>query len=242
MKERGEKMEMEQLGKGWENVSLSLDTLQTEDIFDAIKFLLTPELVALFKNAEGEQEKSEILNEEIFNHMNSIAPPGCYFGAHAGDGSDFGFWSIVDHPSDLIGIDWGQKSEQQDVVELAQEEQKAQNVTLINLTPHVINFMNADNQVILTLPAASNTARCSVKREVADTISCDGHSIPINKNVFGEVYNLPATQDNTYYIVSSLTAQAVPSRKDVLVPDDVVRDENRNIIGCRALATLGQNK
>lgn len=32
------------------------------------------------------------LNEELFDLMNNYAPEGYYFGAHPGDGSDFGYW------------------------------------------------------------------------------------------------------------------------------------------------------
>lgn len=32
------------------------------------------------------------LNEELFDVLNSYAPVGYYFGAHMGDGSDFGYW------------------------------------------------------------------------------------------------------------------------------------------------------
>lgn len=35
---------------------------------------------------------SMVLNEEIWDAMQEIAPEGYYFGAHEGDGSDYGFW------------------------------------------------------------------------------------------------------------------------------------------------------
>lgn len=32
------------------------------------------------------------LNETLFDVLNSYTPDGYYFGAHIGDGSDFGYW------------------------------------------------------------------------------------------------------------------------------------------------------
>lgn len=36
---------------------------------------------------------SMFLNESLWDVLNSYAPDGYYFGAHPGDGSDYGFWN-----------------------------------------------------------------------------------------------------------------------------------------------------
>jgi len=46
-----------------------------------------------YEAAWRSEEMSYILNEDIWDAMQNIAPEGHYFGASEGDGSDFGFWS-----------------------------------------------------------------------------------------------------------------------------------------------------
>ena len=43
-------------------------------------------------NTAAQHLVSMVLNEEIWDAMNEIAPEGYYFGAHEGDGSDYGYW------------------------------------------------------------------------------------------------------------------------------------------------------
>ena len=38
--------------------------------------------------------------EELFDALNEFAPPYSYFGAHEGNGSDYGFWVSVDMVND----------------------------------------------------------------------------------------------------------------------------------------------
>ena len=105
---------------------------------------------------------------------------------------------------------------------------------IINLTPHSITFVDDVGNTVLTVEPSGQVARCSVAREKIGMIG----GIPVNKSRFGEVENLPEPEEGTIYIVSALTAQAVPERDDVFITDDAVRDEQGRVIGCRALAHI----
>lgn len=105
---------------------------------------------------------------------------------------------------------------------------------IINLTPHSITFVDDAGNTVLTVEPSGQIARCSVTREKIRDIN----GIPVNKSRFGKVENLPEPQEGTIFIVSALTAQAVPERQDVFIVDDAVRDDQGRIIGCRALAHI----
>lgn len=107
--------------------------------------------------------------------------------------------------------------------------------TIINLTPHAINFLGADGAALLTVAPSGTVARCATTAtEIGDI---DG--IPIRVSTFGDVVGLPAPVAGTILIVSAITAQAVKGlRDDVFIPDDAVRDDAGRIIGCRALGRV----
>ena len=108
---------------------------------------------------------------------------------------------------------------------------------IINLTPHPLNLMpEGPDGPTVTIPPSGLVARCAVDRVQVDTITVDGISVPVNQTRFGEVSDLPDPQPDTIFVVSALTAQAVPEREDVFITDDAVRDEQGRIIGARALA------
>jgi len=104
-------------------------------------------------------------------------------------------------------------------------------IKIVNMTPHEINVILI-NGGIRTYPRAEIPARLSQTITTVDEM--DG--INISETVFGEVENLPEPEENTYYIVSRLILSGCPDRKDLLVPNDLVRDSEGNIKGCKGLA------
>lgn len=114
-------------------------------------------------------------------------------------------------------------------------------VRLVNLTPHSITVVGDSGETILTIPSAG-VARCSVKKERVATIGINDHNIPVSWVTFGEVVDLPEPQDGTIYIVSRAVAEARRDRDDLLVPDDLVRDEEGRIVGCRGFAVVADKR
>jgi len=108
-------------------------------------------------------------------------------------------------------------------------------VEFINLTPHDVNLILQDEST-MTIPASGSIARVGSHVKQVGTIGI----IPVVKTVFDTVVtDLPDPQAGVIYLTSTLVAQAVPDRIDVLVPADLRRDEAGRIIGCGALQRLG---
>nr|WP_270554615.1 hypothetical protein [Butyricicoccus sp. AF05-36] len=107
-------------------------------------------------------------------------------------------------------------------------------MTIINLTPHAINFLREDNSVLATVEPSGTIARASQTRDRVSEVN----GIPVNQCSYGSVTGLPDPQPETIYLVSALTAQACRDRSDVFIVDDAVRNESGQIIGCRAIAHI----
>ena len=105
---------------------------------------------------------------------------------------------------------------------------------IINLTPHDVNLYRADGTVV-----TFKKADMPIPRVSATTVS-DGDidGIPLTKTVFGEVENLPEAVEGTYFIVSALVAGRCPDRKDLVIPNDAVRDDAGRIVGCRSFGRI----
>lgn len=99
-----------------------------------------------------------------------------------------------------------------------------------------------------TIPRSGSLARVEEENEVVGSVN----GVPILCKTFGKIVGLPDPQENTYFIVSLIVAQAVAKkfgssvwegdaregRPDVLVVGESVRDGGGQIIGARSLAVI----
>lgn len=67
-----------------------VDTLKELHCQDSI--VKEAEAIEDFDNADAED--LDAILDYLFEHLSEHAPKGCYFGAHEGDGADYGFWAF----------------------------------------------------------------------------------------------------------------------------------------------------
>ena len=108
---------------------------------------------------------------------------------------------------------------------------------IINLTPHAINVMNKDNDIVATFPS-EGLARATQKTEFSHMLD----RFYIVRNTYGEPEGLPEYREGVYYVVSLITANSAKAcgrtTSDLLLTSDPVRNEQGQIIGCREFAIL----
>jgi hypothetical protein len=96
-----------------------------------------------------------------------------------------------------------------------------------NLTPHQVVVILDDYTV--TFEPSGIVAR------VSQTLSRTGTAaggIPVFSRYFGDVIGLPEREAGVLLIVSALVKSALPDRKDLLSPAELIRDGQGNVIGC----------
>ncbi|MGI9951405.1 hypothetical protein V3F56_03500 [Moorellaceae bacterium AZ2] len=104
---------------------------------------------------------------------------------------------------------------------------------LINMTPHPVNICSETGDIVVTIPPSGQVLRLPEVTTPAGEV--DG--IPVVRKSLDPATDLPPEKEGVYYIVSLPAAQAL-RRRDFLVPDDLVRDEQGRVIGCRRFATI----
>lgn len=110
-------------------------------------------------------------------------------------------------------------------------------MNIINLTPHPVT-VDPGGPGEITFPASGVFARIREVKGDLLNIPVDGRRVALQEVSYAdEVEGLAAPTDGVVYLVSRVTAAAV-KRPDLVFPHDEVRDEEGQIIGCRALGTF----
>jgi hypothetical protein len=103
---------------------------------------------------------------------------------------------------------------------------------LINLTPHKLVIYDEQGESIITeLEPSGAVARCAVESVQVGEVN----SVPIFSTQFGEVKDLPKPEAEKMYIVSLLVRSALPNRRDLASPGELIRDAEGKPIGCKGL-------
>ena len=104
-------------------------------------------------------------------------------------------------------------------------------MNFINLTPHTISICAANGEVVMALPASGSVARVassSVSRE-------SGFGFDFNSVSYGEVSGLPDAAEGVMLVVSAMVRSALPDRKDLASPGELVRNAEGQPVGCKGL-------
>jgi len=95
---------------------------------------------------------------------------------------------------------------------------------IINLTAHTINEVTTGTAI----PPSGRVVRAKpVTRKSAEFCG-----FPIFTSSLNSIEGLPEPEEGVMYIVSALVLGALPDRKDLLAPGNVLRDENNRPVGC----------
>ena len=120
----------------------------------------------------------------------------------------------------------------------------------VNTTPHAINILAGSGlnqgKADITIPSSNVSIRVKSESEVHCLTIVEHLMVEIRKRKFTSVtyledgveMPLPSEQEGVLYIVSRVTAEALPDRSDLLMVDGTVRDDDGRIIGCTGFAQL----
>lgn len=114
-------------------------------------------------------------------------------------------------------------------------EKKHDDSQLENWTPHPVTLILGNNKQIILRPKTSTPPRVVQKKE--ESIPGPyGMPIILRNIIGGNIEGLPDERPGIFLIVSSMVASTATNRNDLLVPNDFIRDESGNVIGCKGFA------
>ena len=111
---------------------------------------------------------------------------------------------------------------------------------LINLCPHPVRFLFEGGN-FTQLDRCENPARVSKEIEFHNNVETPFGDVPCFTHIHGEVENMPPPKKGVLYIIPRMVSDAVPERRDIAIPDNIVREKDPEtgkvfIKGCKSLA------
>lgn len=105
---------------------------------------------------------------------------------------------------------------------------------IVNCTPHPVCVI-ANGTAKTLFPPSGRVPRITETAYEWKPLAMDWsfQTVVVERHA-AEVSDLPDPEDGTWFVVSRMVFDAATDRSDLLVPHDVVRDEDGRIIGCRS--------
>lgn len=105
---------------------------------------------------------------------------------------------------------------------------------MLNRTEHEVKIFNVIGTIVPDMVLEQykgEPIRVSCESRKVDTVE----GIDIYENIYGEVTGLPEFKEGVFYVVSAMVRQALPERKDLLSPGQLIRNEEGQPVGCLGL-------
>tara|TARA_R100000234_G_scaffold39403_1_gene23521 strand:- start:6052 stop:6462 length:411 start_codon:yes stop_codon:yes gene_type:complete len=129
------------------------------------------------------------------------------------------------------------------------------NQTFVNMTPHEINMVDDNGEVLLSIQPSGNTIRLSEEwgplgefhfdiyyEPVSSCTAVDDEFVIPIKSVQMKIpddgMELPPIRDNVWYIVSRAVCETFTNRTDFLMVGQTVRNDKGQIIGAKCFSQL----
>lgn len=104
---------------------------------------------------------------------------------------------------------------------------------IVNCTPHPVCFVSADGTETETFPPSGRVPRVEETARPSAAAPDIGYPTVAVAAPDG-VSGLPEPGNGVWLLVSRMVFDAAPGRVDLLVPHDVVRDDDGRVVGCRS--------
>lgn len=113
---------------------------------------------------------------------------------------------------------------------------------IINKTPHQIRVRKEGWNGWWDVVFEPNEPPIRLKEKYDKVGEIEHIPVFVKKFLIAEDTPLPPQQEGVVYIVSLVVAQTFPNRRDFVIPNDLIRDTEGRITGCKSFARVGHNE